>query len=279
MTIYDLHSHSNASDGTLTPTELIQRAKSQGVTSLALTDHDTTQGIPEAQHAAQQVGIQIIPGVEISTSWGKHGIHIVGLNIDIHNPLLQEGLSQLQNIRVERAAKMGQKLEKAGIPNAMEGAQTLAGKGNVTRTHFARHIVNIGKAESISAVFKHYLSHNKPGYVKTQWAPLQDAIQWIKAANGQAVVAHPDRYKMTATKFRAFLNDFKAFGGSGIEVVYSGSNRDVIMNNARFAKEFDLYASTGSDFHSPGLPWAELGKLPPLPKELTPIWHSWTSSL
>ena len=275
MALYDLHSHSNASDGTLSPSQLVHRAKSQGVNILALTDHDTTQGVEEAQEAAHQLGLQLIPGVEISASWGSHTIHIVGLNLDIHNSQLQEGLARLQTKRIERAVKISQKLEKSGIPNALEGAQRLAGQGNVTRTHFARYIVEMGKAENVSAVFKHYLSRNKPGYVKTQWAPLEDAIRWIQQANGQAVIAHPDRYNMTATKFRAFLNDFKMVGGTGIEVVYSGANRDTIGNNSRFAKDFDLKASMGSDFHSPGSPWVELGKLSPLPKTLTPIWDDW----
>ena len=275
MHCYDLHSHSIASDGTLTPTQLLQRAKEQGVSALALTDHDTTQGIPEARQAALTNGVRLIPGVEISATWGSHTIHIVGLNIDIENDALQQGLQHIQNVRIERAEKIAHKLEKAGIKNALEGAQTLAGQGNVTRTHFARHIVNLGLAKNLNDVFKRYLSNNKPGYVSTQWAPLEDAIQWIHNAQGQAVVAHPDRYNMTATKFRAFLSDFKEQGGEGIEVIYSGVSRDTIGNNARFARDFELSASVGSDFHSPGSPWVELGKLFPLPKDLTPIWHNW----
>ena len=278
MHCYDLHSHSIASDGTLTPTQLLQRAKEHGVSVLALTDHDSTQGISEARQAALANGVQLIPGVEISTTWGRHTIHIVGLNIDIENDALQQGLQHLQNVRIARAEKIAHKLEKAGIKNALEGAQALAGQGNVTRTHFARHIVNLGLAKNLNDVFKRYLSNNKPGYVSTQWAPLEDAIRWINNAQGQAVVAHPDRYNMTATKFRAFLSDFKDLGGQGIEVVYSGINRDTLANNARFARDFGLAASVGSDFHSPSSPWVELGKLQPLPKELTPIWDNWSNT-
>ena len=275
MKVYDLHSHSIASDGTLSPKELVLRAVAQGVDVLALTDHDTVEGIQEAQAASSHTALTVIPGVEISSTWGSHTIHVVGLNVDIGNPTLLTGLASLQQIRVQRAEKIATKLEKAGIPNALEGARELAGQGNVTRTHFARHIVNIGKADNVANVFKSYLSRNKPGYVKTQWADLEQAIQWIHQAGGQAVIAHPDRYRMTATKFRTLLTDFKNYGGNGIEVIYSGTNRDVIANNAKFARSFDLQASVGSDFHSPGLSWVELGQLPQLPKDLSPIWSDW----
>ncbi len=275
MSVYDLHSHSTASDGTLSPSDLVHRAAEQGVDVLALTDHDSLNGLAEAQQAAKENGIKLINGVEISASWDNRTLHIVGLGIDPSNQTLQTGLQQLQHIRLARAEKMAFKLEKAGIPNALKGAQALAKAGSVTRTHFARHIVNVGKATTLKDVFKHYLAANKTGYVKTQWCSLEDAVNWIKQAGGQAVIAHPDRYKMTASKFRACLNDFKHFGGTGIEVVYSGTHRDVINQNASFARNFDLRASVGSDFHSPGTSWVELGKLPPLPKDLTPIWSDW----
>ena len=276
MLIYDLHSHSTASDGTLSPSDLVLRAAKQGVNVLALTDHDTLKGLAEAQQTAIENQVTLINGVEISASWGRQTLHIVGLNIDPENKVLQAGLTQLQNIRIDRAKKMAAKLEKAGITNALEGAQKLADSDNVTRTHFARHIVNIGKATTINDVFKRYLATNKTGYVSTQWAELKHAIGWITQAGGQAIVAHPDRYKMTATKFRAFLSDFKDCGGTGIEVVYSGTNRDVINNNATFARNFELKASQGSDFHSPGSTWIELGKLAPLPSDLIPIWSDWS---
>ncbi len=275
MLVYDLHSHSTASDGTLSPTNLVHRAAEQGVNVLALTDHDTLKGLAEARQAAKKNGIRLINGVEISASWENRTLHIVGLGIDPNNQPLQAGLHQLQSIRLERAEKMALKLEKAGIPNALKGAQALANTGSVTRTHFARHIVNVGKATTLKDVFKHYLATNKTGYVKTQWCSLEHAIGWIKQAGGQAIIAHPDRYKMTASKFRALLGEFKRFGGEGIEVIYSGLHRDVINQNANFARNFDLRASVGSDFHSPGTGWVELGKLPPLPEDLTPIWSDW----
>jgi hypothetical protein len=276
MLVYDLHSHSTASDGTLSPTDLITRAKQQGVDVLALTDHDTLAGLDEAHKAAKENQLTLISGVEVSASWGSHTLHIVGLGVDPNNQALQKGLQQLQNIRVERARKIAEKLEKAGIPNALAGAQALAGAGNVTRTHFARHIVNMGKANNVNDVFKHYLKPNKPGYVTTHWADLEQALDWIVQAGGQAVIAHPDRYNITASKFRAFLAEFKDLGGTAIEVVHSNANRDAVLNNANFARTFGLKASMGSDFHSPGSPWVELGKLPPLPSDLIPVWESWS---
>ncbi|TPW14084.1 MAG: metal-dependent phosphoesterase PHP family [Halothiobacillaceae bacterium] len=253
MLNFDLHSHSTASDGSLSPTALIHRAKQQGVDVLALTDHDTLAGLAEAARAAQEVGLTLLPGVEISTSWEGRTLHIVGLGIDPHNRALQEGLEGLQTIRRQRAMEMGARLEKAGIPDAYAGAQRLAQDDNITRTHFAQYLVEMGKARSISDVFNRYMVSGKPGYVKTEWAPLSDAVAWINQAGGVAVIAHPDRYQL--------------------EVVYSGCSRDITLRNRGFAKKYNLAGSRGSDFHTPGYSWVELGKLPPLPQELLPIWE------
>lgn len=273
MLNFDLHSHSTASDGSLSPTALIHRAKQQGVDVLALTDHDTLAGLAEAARAAQEVGLTLLPGVEISTSWEGRTLHIVGLGIDPHNRALQEGLEGLQTIRRQRAMEMGARLEKAGIPDAYAGAQRLAQDDNITRTHFAQYLVEMGKARSISDVFNRYMVSGKPGYVKTEWAPLSDAVAWINQAGGVAVIAHPDRYQLTAARFRPLLEEFVAQGGCGIEVVYSGCSRDITLRNRDFAKKYNLAGSRGSDFHTPGYSWVELGKLPPLPQELLPIWE------
>jgi predicted metal-dependent phosphoesterase TrpH len=269
---YDLHSHSTASDGTLTPTELVRRAHQHGVDVLALTDHDCVTGLTEAIAAAHEEQISLLPGIELSATWASRTIHIVGLDIDFHNRQLLDGCKAIQSTRIQRAEEMARRLGRKGIPDALNGARKFAGAGNITRTHFARYLVELGKANSVSDVFNRYLVPNKPGYVKTQWAELEEAVAWIVSAGGQAVIAHPGRYKLTSTKMRALLGDFVDCGGTGLEVVYSGCDRGTVESNAHFARQFGLKASAGSDFHNPGIPWIELGKLPPLPRHLDPVW-------
>jgi len=274
--LYDLHAHSTASDGTLTPTELVKRAKSKGVDVLALTDHDTTAGLSEASLIADELGITLVNGVEISVTWEKMTIHILGLSIDPENQALQEGLQGLRNFRQWRAEEIGRKLEKSGIEGALAGANKFVKGGLVSRTHFARYLVECGKAKTVSDVFKKYLVNNKPGHVQGQWADLEEVISWIKGAGGSAVIAHPARYRMSATKLRRFIETFKAFGGTGIEVVSGSHSPNDRRNMALYAKRYSLLASQGSDYHGPENPWIELGKLQQLPSSCEPVWASWS---
>lgn len=272
---YDLHTHSTASDGALSPTELVARAARQGVTHLALTDHDGTEGIEEARQAAAESDIELIPGVEVSVSWSGGTVHIVGLQLDINNPELQQGLSGLRDYRRQRARQIADKLDKAGIPGALEGASQYASETMLGRVHFARFLVDRGYASDMKDVFKRFLVKNKPGYVSGHWASLEQALSWINAAGGQAVVAHPARYKMTNSKRRRLLREFTAMGGVGIEVSSGNQHPEEVRVMARLAEEFDLLASCGSDFHSPDNAWIELGKTVTLPPFVTPIWTQW----
>lgn len=275
MTQYDLHTHSTASDGSLTPTQLVERARQQGVTHLALTDHDGTEGIVEARKVAEVQGLALIPGVEISVSWHGATVHIVGLNLDIENAQLQHGLSDLRQYRQKRAEAIADKLEKAGYVGALEGAAKYASKTMLGRVHFARFLVENGHAKDMKDVFKRFLVRNKPGYVTGEWTRLEQALTWINAAGGQAVVAHPARYKMTATKRRKLLTEFKALGGVAIEVASGNQHPDEVRTMANLAQEFELLASCGSDFHSPANAWTELGKMATMPPFVTPIWKQW----
>ena len=277
-TIYDLHTHSTASDGTTSPKELVRHAADQGIKTLALTDHDTTDGVAEAAATACGLGVEFIAGVEISVSWNSHVVHIVGLGIDPDCQDLQDGLAELRRFRDWRAEEMGRKLEKVGIMDAFEGAKAFSNGTLIGRCHFARFLVKQGHAEDVKKVFQHFLIRGKPGYVPGQWAELDDAVAWIRGAGGQAVIAHPARYPFTRTKLRRLLTEFKDTGGEGLEVVSSSHNRDENFNMARHAKDFSLLASTGSDYHGPENPWRKLGRFPVLPDGCTPIWHDWSSS-
>ena len=272
---YDLHSHSTASDGTLTPQELVLRASEAGVDVLALTDHDTTAGVEEALTAAQETGLTLIPGVEISVTWNARTVHIVGLDIDIHSPAMQQGLSNMLEFRNWRAEEIARRLAKAGIGGAYEGAKKFANGDVISRTHYARFLVEAGYSKSVRDVFKHYLATNKTGYVPGEWANLPDAVNWITEAGGQAVIAHPARYKLTATKLRKLIADFTECGGVGFEVVSGSHSRDEYYTMANFARLHKLYSSAGSDYHGPEQPWIELGRLPALPEGCIPIWEQW----
>lgn len=271
---YDLHSHSTASDGSWQPGELVKLAVKQQVDVLALTDHDTTAGLPEAMLASEQYGLQLVPGVEISVSWNKQTIHIIGLNIDPSYPPLLQGLEKLCSFREWRACEIARKLEKSGIENAMEGAAAYAKGSLITRTHFAHYLVKEGLAKDFRDVFKRYLTKNKPGYVSGQWASLEQAISWIRGAGGQAVIAHPARYKMTSKKLKGMIGDFIECGGEGIEVASSSHSRDERYIMAGLANTYNLHASCGSDYHGPENPWAQLGRFAEFPDGCTPIWES-----
>jgi predicted metal-dependent phosphoesterase TrpH len=272
---YDLHTHSRVSDGTYTPTELIERAKAVGITNLALSDHDSTAGLLEAQTAALQVGIRLIPAVEISTTWQDKSVHIVGLNINPHCETLLQGLSTLQTTRLERAKEIDRRLTAYGVPDSYEMTRAMAGEGMITRTHFARYLADLGLAASVKEVFDRFLTYGKPGYVPTQWADLEKAVYWIKAAGGIAVLAHPQRYKLSGTKMRQLISKFKDCGGTGLEVVCGTGSPGDIQSSTEYARRFELLASCGSDFHGPEFLWPKLGKLPPLPARLTPVWTIW----
>ena len=275
MTCYDLHSHSTVSDGSLSPEQLVARAIDQGVDVLALTDHDGTEGITAAQAAAQGTKLSLVTGVEISVTWGSSTIHILGLKVDHKNAALQKGLEKIRDYRKERAVKIAERLEKSGISGAYEGASQYASPVMLGRVHFAKFLVDKGHAKNINDVFKRYLVRNKPGYVSGEWATLAQAVNWINGAGGQAVIAHPARYKMTATKLRRLITEFKELGGVGLEVVSGRQHPEEIKTLAKLANDFNLLASCGSDFHSPDNTWVELGRLPELPSSVNPIWKKW----
>jgi predicted metal-dependent phosphoesterase TrpH len=271
---YDLHSHSRASDGTLSPAELVAAAHAGGVDVLALTDHDTTEGLAEATQLADALAMQLVPGVEISVSWQSQTIHVLGLGIDPDCATLQEGLSGLREFRHWRAEEIGRRLARAGIPDCYSGACDQAQGSIIGRTHFAHHLVAEGHAKSVRDVFKRFLVNNKPGYVSGNWAGLEDALRWIDAAGGLAVVAHPARYGMTASKLRRFLGEFRESGGAGMEVISGSHSRDNVSAMAALCRSQDMLASCGSDYHGPENPWIRLGQLPALPAGCQPVWES-----
>ena len=273
-TLADLHCHSTASDGTLPPAEVVARAAANDVDILALTDHDTTAGLDEAYLSAHESGIRLIPGIELSATWQGKLLHIVGLDIDPEHRPLKQGTRMLRNMREDRAIEMGKRLAKAGFNNAYENARRLAGDGNVTRTHFARHLIEVGVAKDFTDVFNRFLVRGKPGYYRVEWAVMEDTIAWITGSGGVAVVAHPLRYRLTASWLNRVLAAFREAGGEGIEVVCGRNSLDDNVRSALFAQKHGLLASQGSDFHEPGK-WVELGKLARLPDGMDPVWQRW----
>ncbi|WP_133469356.1 PHP domain-containing protein [Paraglaciecola marina] len=272
----DLHSHTHYSDGKLSPEELITRAHTMQVNVLAITDHDTVDGINQAidYQAQQKREMQILPGVEISTSWHNFDIHILGLNVDHTDPQFLERLELQSQERDRRAQKMSDKLAKVGIDNVLQDAKTLAGVGQLTRAHFARVLVERNVVKDFDSVFKKYLGKGKKAHVKPQWISIQEAIQWIHDAGGKAVLAHPGHYDMTSKWLRRLVEDFTQGGGDGMEVTHSHLSRDKKALLTSLAEEHNLQASSGSDFHYPNR-WTELGKNLSLPEHLVPIWHDW----
>ncbi|MBS0308195.1 MAG: PHP domain-containing protein [Proteobacteria bacterium] len=272
----DLHCHSNISDGTLTPAAVAARAHANGVDVWALTDHDELDGIPEAREAAGDFGMRYVPGVEISVTWAGQTIHIVGLRIDETNADLMQGLAATRGGRAARAEEMAQQLAAVGIPGAYEGALRFVGNPDlISRTHFARFLVESGVCADVPDVFKNYLVDGKPGFVPHRWATLQNAVQWIRNAGGVAIIAHPGRYHFTDLAFDAFVQEFKQVGGVGMEVVTGSHTPEQYDYYAGVARTHGLLASRGSDFHGPGESRIDLGALPPLPPGLTPVWHDW----
>ncbi len=269
----DLHTHSRASDGRLSPAELVEQARAAGVELLALTDHDTTDGLDEARQAADAAGIALINGVEISVSWEGKTLHIVGLNIDPRCPKLCAGLAGLQALREDRARRIAAKLASLGVNQPMERAAELAQGGQITRTHFARLLVSDGLVADLKLAFRRHLAAGKPAYVATQWAALDEAIGWIHAAGGLAVLAHPLRYRLSGAWRQRMLTAFKAAGGDALEVSAGASQQaqDLALCT-RDALNHGLLASVGSDFHGPEQRWLKLGRLAPLSSQLTPVW-------
>lgn len=275
MPAYDLHSHTTASDGTLTPQALVNAACKAGVDVLAITDHDSTAGLEEAHRAAQNLPLNVIDGCEISVTWSGSTVHIVGLNLDLAHQPLQQGLARLREHRKERARAIAADLEKHGIGGIYEKVVARVRGGLISRTHFAHELVALGKAASVREVFKKYLVRGKPGFVAGQWAQLEEAVDWITAAGGQAVIAHPARYRLTRSKLIRLIEAFRGCGGEAIEVVSGSHSRDESFTMARHARDFGLLASAGSDYHGPENPWVSLGDLPQLPQGCEPIWSSW----
>jgi len=272
----DLHCHSNVSDGTLAPAAVAARAKANGVDVWALTDHDEISGIAEARAAAKELNLHYVPGVEISITWAGHTIHIVGLQIDETNRALVEGLAATRGGRERRAREMAAQLAAVGIHDAFEGALRHVGNPDlISRTHFARHLVEIGRCADTQEVFRKYLTEGKPGYVPHRWASLAQAVNWIRGAGGIAVVAHPGRYNLSDLAFGAFFDEFKQLGGSAIEVNTGSHSPDQYAEYAKIAADYGFLASRGSDFHSPGESRVDLGALPPLPDGVVPVWHNW----
>lgn len=266
----DLHSHSNASDGVLSPTALIARAKEQGVEVLALTDHDTIDGLAEAKIAAHKQQITLISGVEISTVWQNKTIHIVGLDFDETHPAMTELLQRQAQLRYARAVEIGERFKKFGLENAFAEAQALT-SGEVTRAHYARYLVNIGMVSNEGQAFKRYLSQGKPCYVKANWCDIPTAIEVIHQAGGIAVVAHPMRYQMTNNKIRTLIEDFQQWGGDAVEIA-GGVDHNQQKMLIQWLDKLSLSASVGSDFHYP-CGWIELGKNLTIPENVKTVWQ------
>ena len=271
----DLHSHSTRSDGTLEPEALAERARERGVELWALTDHDELGGQQRAALAARRHGMAWLSGVEVSVTFAGETVHIVGLGVDIEDADLLQGLARTRGGRRQRALEMAESLARVGLPGAFEGALRFVSNPDlVSRTHFARWLVASGVCSDTGEVFRRYLKEGKPGYVPHRWAGLGDAVRWIAGAGGTAVIAHPGRYKFTPTEEYALFSEFKAHGGTGVEVLTGSHGTVDTLKYTGMAQEFALLASRGSDFHSPIESRIDLGALPDLPQSLTPVWQA-----
>lgn len=271
----DLHCHSCISDGTLQPEALAARAKAGGVELWSLTDHDEVSGQQRARDAALREGLAYLTGTEISVTFAGVTVHILGLGFDADDTALRDGLARTRGGREARAREMAAGLAQVGIHGAFEGALPHVGNPElISRTHFARFLVERGICADTNEVFRRYLVEGRPGFVPHRWASLGDAVRWITAAGGMAVIAHPARYKFTPTEEYALFSEFKAHGGGGVEVVTGSHSAAESLKYAGMAIEFELLASRGSDFHSPGESRTDLGSLPDLPGQVTPVWQA-----
>ncbi len=268
----DLHMHSTVSDGVLSPTELVNLCHENNVQVMALTDHDTTEGLAEAKIAADKNNITLINGVEMSATWRKKVLHIIGLNIDPDDPDLKAALDELKQQRLNRAERIAKKLDGIGISGSLEGAKKFSNGGLITRPHFAQFLVKQGHAKDTQDAFKRYLGNNKKAYVSTEWPDMEKVIETIKNAGGLAVLAHPLRYKMTASWMRRLLTSFKEAGGDGMEVVCGYYTPTEIETSIGYTLKFDLMGSVGSDFHGHSKYSNKPGIIPPLSESVTPIW-------
>ncbi|PCO06383.1 PHP domain-containing protein [Microbulbifer flavimaris] len=283
--LVDLHCHSSASDGILSPAQLVSRAKSCGVTLLALTDHDTVAGIGEARAAAAGTGVTLLPGIEFSSRWGKQLVHVVGLGVDTESPILRQAIAARDALRAERAERIAERLEKRGFTGALEGARRLAGAGVLGRPHFARWLVEAGHVQDTARAFKRYLGAGKCGDVTVEWPQLEQTVGEIHGAGGCAVLAHPLKYGMTRTRLLRLMTEFRSAAGDAVEVVCGRQNpvqtREVTRLVADAAQATSgagtLLCSVGSDFHQPGQPWRELG-CAQLPADVEPVWNLWQTS-
>ena len=276
MPRYDLHAHSTHSDGLLTPLELVQRAAARGVDVLALTDHDELSGVAEASVEAEAANLRFIAGAELSVSWRDLTLHVLGLRIDPSSAGLRDGLAKIRAGRAERARRIGASLADAGIPDAYHGALRFVTSDRlISRTHFARFLIEAGHVREMRDVFKRYLVRGKPGHVEHRWAELPEAIAWIRAAGGRAVLAHPGRYKVAPMALRELLTEFRDAGGDGIEVLSPSHTAAQVTDFACYARRLGLLASSGSDYHGPGESYVDLGDMPSLPSGVTPVWHDW----
>ncbi|HEY8385319.1 MAG TPA: PHP domain-containing protein [Porticoccaceae bacterium] len=270
--LFDLHSHTTASDGALEPQALLRRALDQGVTHLAITDHDT---VAAYQQITGSDALQIICGIEFSTTWGKTGIHILGLNIDPSAEAIREGVARQKDSRLQRATMIADQLRKYGVEDALAGARAQAASDHIGRPHFARHLVAIGFVRSEQEAFRKYLGSGKSCDFRQHWAEPRQIVEWIRDAGGTAVLAHPAKYGLTRSRLLALTSDFRAWGGVGLEVVSGLQLPSVTRDLAQLCCQLSLYASWGSDFHQPGQPWAELGRFSTPPANISPIWDTW----
>jgi len=273
--LIDLHCHSTMSDGLLSPEELVAHAASNGVKVLGLTDHDELGGLEAARLAAEQHGMAFVNGVEISVTWKKRTLHIVGLKVDADHPSLKSALANVRTERDNRAKEMAEGLARAGIHGAYDGAKLIAKNSIMTRSHFAQFLVQNGHAKNVKSVFKKFLVKGKPGFVNHQWMSLEEAVTIIRDSGGVAVVAHPGRYDLGFVNMHLLLHEFRSYGGQAIEVVTGSHTPPQYDQFAKLAHRFDLKASQGSDYHGPGLSYMEMGRLPDLPRGCVPVWHDW----
>lgn len=273
--INDLHTHTTASDGQLSPAELLGAAADAGVSVLAITDHDTVAGLLEL-HDSTSGGCSVVAGIELSTAWRKTGIHVLGLNIDPGNGALAAGIRRQQSAREQRAEIIASRLAKLGLANTLAGAAAVAnGTARLARPHFARYLVESGQVGSLQLAYRKYLGPGKAGDVRDFWPAMPEVIDWITAAGGIAVLAHPGKYRLSNLKLAELVQDFTSAGGRGLEVISGAQEPALTARLGKLANRHGLYASCGSDFHGPGQTWAQLGKVAALPSESVPVWEAW----
>lgn len=269
----DLHCHTTVSDGALSPTELLNLAIQRDLDMLSITDHDSVDGYRQIEDL--DLGFKLIAGIEFSTTWRNRAVHIVGLNIDLDNQDLLQGVQLQSTARQERAVKIAAKLQQLGFENCLQGAKKHSLGGQIGRPHFAQHLVEIGAVANIQQAFRRYLGSGKAGDIKEHWASMEDVISWIRNAGGVAVLAHPTKYAMTRSKLCALVEEFLALGGEAMEVISGSQTPSITASMAGLCEKYNLLASCGSDFHSLDQPWAALGRVPELPSNCVPVWSRW----